>query len=322
MNKLKPLQTGDEIRVIAPSQSWHKRRENSYAQAKLRLEEKGFVVSYAQHIKNVHRFGTGSVTDRLADLRAAYADKNVRLVWCIGGGWSANELLSGIDWELVKANPKPIIGFSDITVLVNAFYAKTGQTMLLGPNFGGLGRRRMYEYSLENAVRVITGESTTLQQSSFWADHNMIPRKTRSWKVLVPGDATGTLIGGNVGTFYLLQGTEYQPQFTKDTILLVEDDDESGKVTAHEFDRRLESILQQPKAKQHIKGVLVGRFNAASRVSMPDIADIISRKFGGTIPVFADIDFGHTSPTLTFPIGGTLKMNVINKRPRLELVEY
>ena len=322
MNKLQPLQPGDEIRVIAPSQSWHKKREKSYAMAKLRIEAHGFVVTYAKNIKNVHRFGTGTVAGRLEDLHAAYRDTNVKLVWCIGGGWSANELLPGIDWELIKANPKPIIGFSDITVLVNAFYAKTGQIMLLGPNFGGLGRRRMYEYVLENAIHVISGEAGKLQQSRFWADYNMVPHKTRPWKVLVTGEATGTLLGGNVGTFYLLQGTECQPRFNKDTILLAEDDDESGKVTDREFDRRLESILQQPGARQHIKGVLIGRFNIASRVSMPDIADIVERKFGKTIPVFADIDFGHTVPQLTLPIGGTLNMSVINKRPRLELVEY
>ncbi len=322
MNKLQPLQSGDEIRIIAPSQSWSKKREKSYAKAKLRIEANGYKVTYSKNIRNVHRFGTGSVGARLDDLHAAFADTNVRLVWCIGGGWSANELLPKINWELIRSNPKPIIGFSDITVLVNAFHAKTGQIMLLGPNFGGLGRRRLHEYSLENAVRVITGEAKELKQSLFWADHNMIPHKTRPWKVLVPGSATGKLIGGNVGTFYLLQGTDCQPRFDTDIILLIEDDDESGKVTAREFDRRLESILQLPGARKSIIGVLIGRFNAASRVSMPDIADIVARKFGTAIPVFADIDFGHTAPQLTLPIGGTLKMSVINKRPRLELVEY
>jgi muramoyltetrapeptide carboxypeptidase len=289
MMKMQPLQLGDEIRVIAPSQSWQPNREASYKRAEVRLKEAGFKLSFGRNSKLSGRFGTATVNERLQDLNDAYEDKNIKAIICARGGWSANELLPLIDWGLIKANPKPMIGFSDITVLLNAIYAKTGQ----------IG----------------------LTSSKLWADWTGVARKTRPWRVIIPGNAQGVIVGGNLGSFYLLQGTQYQPAFDKDIILTVEDDDEAGTMGAREFDRRLESILQLPSARIYIKGVIIGRFQPASKVTMPDIIDIVNRKFDESIPVFADIDFGHTLPLMTLPIGGKLKMNIINNRPRLELVE-
>lgn len=316
------LNKGDEIRVIAPSQSWNKNYEASYTRSIKRMESAGFKLTFSNNIRNVNRFGTATVSDRLKDMHEAYGDKNVKAIWCVTGGWSANELLPHIDWDIVTANPKPLMGFSDITVLLNAIYAKTGQVGLLSPNFGSIGRSRLFEYSLQNLTGMLQGELSILQPSRKWAVRGMKARKTRPWKILVEGNARGKIIGGNLGTFYLLQGTKYQPIFNEPIILLAEDDDESGKYTAREFDRRLESILQLPGARENITGVLIGRFQLDSRVTMPDIIDIVERKFGNSIPVFADLDFGHTAPNLSLPIGGIASMSIKDKRPCIELIEY
>jgi len=318
------LQKGDEIRVIAPSMSWHRKQQAAYERAVKFLESQGFVVSFGRNVKAEERFGTGPVEARLQDLHDAYADAKVKAIIALGGGWSANALLPGIDWELLRRNPKPLIGFSDITVLVNAVFAMTGTVNYLGPNFSGLGRRKGSEYSRENLLNVLTGsQPPSLVKSRQWLREDAGPLvKTRPWKVLQAGTAEGTLVGGNIGTFYLLQGTPYQPRLDRPIILAVEDDDEAGKNSAREFDRRLESLLQLPGMRENLRGVLVGRFQPSSGVTLPDVAYILTRMQLGGIPIMYDLDFGHTWPMMTLPIGGEVQIRADNNLTQVNLLKW
>lgn len=315
MNTYSPLAPGDEIRVIAPSSSWQAKRAANYERAQRVLEDLGYKVTFGMHVKNVQRLGTASVADRLADFHAAYADPSVKLVLAMHGGWACNALLPGIDWDLVRSNPKPLTGFSDITALLNALYVETGTPQYLGPNFASLGKREASDYTVQNMHRVLQASlPVELTRSRHWEPKHKKPlARTRPWLVLQSGEAEGVAIGGNIGTFYLLQGTPWQPAFDKPTILLAEDDDQSGVYTAQEFDRRLESILQLPGARGNIAGILIGRFQPASKVSLPDVGHIVKRLGLGNIPVVADVDFGHTWPMLTLPIGGRLHMRASTK---------
>jgi muramoyltetrapeptide carboxypeptidase len=324
MNNQPTLKPGDEVRIIAPSSSWTKHRAASYDRAQQALEGLGLKVSFGKNLAKNERFGTAAVADRLADLHDAYRDPAVKLVMALGGGWSGNALLPGMDWDLIARNPKPLIGFSDITVLVNALYARTGQVQYLGPNFGTLGRRNAAEYTLENFRNVLTGTGEiSLKRSRQWLRKYGEPlAKTRPWKILQSGTAEGVLLGGNLGTFYLLQGTANQPVFDKPYILAAEDDDEAGTYSAREFDRRLESLLQLPGARQNLQGMLIGRNQPSSKVTMPDIAHIVQRLNLGDIPVVADMDFGHTVPMVTLPIGGTVRIEAKSGQPQINLVKY
>lgn len=307
MNAFRPITAGDEIRIIAPSISKsNSKNQKKFLRAKYRLEALGYKVSFGQYIHEQFQLGTAKAEDRAKDLNEAYADKNVKAVMALTGGWSANEILPLIDWGLVAANPKPLIGYSDITVLINAIYAKTGVNGYLGPNFLTLSRMVSWPYTLNNLQVVLRQEfPAKLQRSKTWGSRPSDRFNTKPWRVLRTGSAEGILIGGNLGTFYLLQGTEYQPSFAKPFILLAEDDDESGKHSTREFSRRLESILQLPNFRENLQGVLIGRFQPGGKVSANELDRVIQAKHLGDIPVIADIDFGHTAPTLTFPIGGT-----------------
>ncbi|HSX06929.1 MAG TPA: S66 peptidase family protein [Candidatus Saccharimonadia bacterium] len=318
------LQPGDEVRVIAPSDSWRKHRTQAYQRAKLRLEELGLRVTYGAHLKNQSRFGTGLAAERLADLHDAYRDPNVRLVIALHGGWSANTLLRGIDWELIRANPKPLMGYSDTTVLINALYAQTGMVNYLGPTFSTLGSRHLQDYTFDNFRAVVMGEAPLmLQRSREWQRARRAPlSKTRPWQVLQEGQGEGTIIGGNMGTFYLLQGTPYQPMFDHPFILVAEDDDEPGRYSAREFDRRLESLLQLPGVREHIRGLVIGRFQPSSLVTMPDVRHIVSKMGLRGIPVIADVDFGHTTPLLTLPIGGRALVSAQKNQASLNLLQW
>jgi muramoyltetrapeptide carboxypeptidase LdcA involved in peptidoglycan recycling len=325
MNTIDPLKNGDEIRVIAPSlsQSQLSKHMRQHERAKERLESLGYKVTFGKSINSKFHFGTAKAQDRAKDLNDAYEDKNVKAVLALNGGWSANEVLPYIDWNLLKANPKPLIGFSDITVLLNAIYAKTGNVGYLGPNYGTLGSMLSWRYSLDYLDKVLRQQAPlVLEKSKEWGvKRDKRKHKTKSWKILHAGQAEAVLIGGNVGTFYLLQGTDYQPSFDSEFILAIEDDDESGEYTAREFSRRLESILQLPNARKNLQGIIIGRFKPASKFKDSELESIISSKQLGDIPIVAGVDFGHTLPTVTLPIGGAIRISA-GKVANISVISY
>jgi len=317
-----PLKPGDEIRIIAPSIGMQaKKTTTSIERAQRRLESLGYKVTFGKHVKSDFHLGTARATDRARDLNRAFADTKVKAIMALTGGWSANEVLPLIDWDIIKANPKPLIGYSDITVLLNALYAKTGIKSYLGPNLGTLGKEISWQYTLDNLQAVLTQtQPIQLRRSKQWGMRSKQQFTTRAWKVLQTGEAEGILLGGNIGTFYLLQGTPYQPQFNQPFILLAEDDDESGTFTAREFSRRLESVLQLPGVRANMQGLLVGRFQPSSKVSGTILASILDSKQLGDIPIVTGVDFGHTVPMLTLPIGGTIRLSAQSAPISLELL--
>lgn len=314
------LQPGDEIRVIAPSGSakTDAKSQRRMERSQQRLEALGYKVTFGKHLNKTFHFGTARREDRAEDFNDAYADKNVKAIMTLRGGWAANEILPNIDWDVVRANPKPLIGFSDITVLLNAVYGKAGVVGYLGPGFTSVGSMTSWRYTLDNLNAVLRQElPRQLTRSREWGRWPSQLYKTQAWKVLQSGEAEGVLLGGNLGTFFLLQGTEYQPKFDEPFILVAEDDDEAGVFTAREFSRRLESILQLPNVRQNMCGVIIGRFLKSSGVSIADVVSIVASKGLGDIPVIADVDFGHTLPLLTLPIGG--KAQLLAQKGRVSL---
>lgn len=312
-----------EIRVVAPSSSWSDKRTAGYNRGLRKLEQLGYKVTFGRYITDDDGLGSALASKRAEDLMAAYRDPNVAVVMALGGGWLANSVLPYIDWQVLQDNPKPLVGYSDITVVLNAIYAKTGGRGYLGPNLGTLGFAREGEYTL-NSLRdaLARKKDIELLPSLRWGEGNK--RKIYSsegWVALQRGQARGTLIGGNIASLYLLQGTEYMPPLNKPTILAIEDDDEAGKYSAREFDRRLESLLQQPGARANITGIMVGRLQVGSGMAIQDLAGIFARKKLRNIPIVANMDFGHTLPMATLPIGGVASMDV-GAKIQIKLSEY
>lgn len=309
MSKSQPLQPGDEIRVIAPSSSKRNSQKRQYERAQDRLEALGYKISFGGSISKTLHQGTAKAEDRASDFNRAYADNSVKAVIAMHGGWAANEILPFIDWGVITANPKPLIGFSDITILLNAIYAKSGVVAYLGPNFASIGYMRSWQYTVDSLNAALRCEAQELKASKLWGvGKEKKGHRTKPWKTLQAGTAQATLIGGNAGTLYLLQGTEYMPSFEEDFILAFEDDDQSGKYTAREFSRRLESLLQLPYVRDNMKGILIGRFQPDSKFTDAELESIITSKKLRDMPVISGIDFGHTLPMLTLPIGGTVNI--------------
>ncbi|KOS01108.1 S66 family peptidase, partial [Paenibacillus polymyxa] len=230
-----------------------------------------------------------------------------------------------IDYGLIVAHPKRLCGYSDITALSHAIYAKTGLITYAGPHFLTFAMLRGNEYTTAYFQRLMLDEgSIQIQSSSEWSDDTWyLDQDQRSFHrnagpyAIHEGEAAGTIVGGNLCTLNLLQGTPYMPSL-EGSILFVEDDCESSPAT---FDRDLQSLLHQPGFDQ-VKGIIIGRFQQASHMTEALLRQIISSKRElASIPVIADADFGHTTPQFTYPIGGKASIRARNGRVSIEICE-
>ncbi|MGA5691246.1 S66 family peptidase [Cytobacillus pseudoceanisediminis] len=302
------LKPGDEIRVIAPSRSMAIIKGEQLRIAQERLNQLGFTITYGKNAELHDEFFSTSIEERIEDLHDAFTDPNVKGILTVIGGYNANQLLNYIDFEVIKNNPKIFCGFSDITALQGAIYKKTGLITYSGPHFSSFGVKHGFEYILDSFINAVTNDAPyEILASSDWSDDSWYLdqedrhfTKNNGYTVIQEGDAEGRLIGGNLCTLNLLQGTEFMPSL-KDSILFIEDDEESHALT---FDRDLQSLLHLPDA-QGIKGILIGRFQKNSQVTEEALRKIIeSKKELHGIPVIADVNFGHVQPYATIPIGG------------------
>ncbi len=315
MKKIYPkkLEKGDEIRVVAPSCSMAIIAEANRVIANSRLTDLGLKVTFGKNVEEIDDFRSSSIKSRVADLHKAFSDKNVKAVFAVIGGFNCNQLLKYIDWNIIKNNPKIFIGYSDTTALQNAIFAKTGLVTYSGPAWSTFGQKLHFDYTLDYFEKcLMTNDLVEVRPSENWTDDawykdqaNRNPIINDGWLVINKGKASGTLLGANLCTLNLLQGTEYMPNL-KDSVLFLEDDDTSNPVL---FDRDLQSLIHQPFFKG-VRGIVIGRFQKASQMTNEKLIQIIKTKVElKNIPVIANVDFGHTSPIVTFPIGGEVSMD-------------
>lgn len=302
------LRAGDEIRIISPANSLGIIAGDQIEYAKRLLEQLGFTVSFAGHAYEQDIFSSSSVASRVEDIHNAFRDPQVKGILTTLGGHNSNQLLRELDYGLIAAHPKRLCGYSDITVLSSAIYAKTGLITYSGPHFSTFGMHHGNEYTVEYFTKTMMGsEAIEVLPSEHWSDdawfadqENRVFEKNSGPYIINAGEAEGTLLGGNLCTLNLLQGTEYMPDL-QGSILFLEDDFE---VYPEVFDRDLVSLIQQP-GFGGVKGLVIGRFQRGSRMSREILHTIIkSKKELDQLPVIAEVNFGHTSPIITFPVGG------------------
>ncbi|WP_310833336.1 S66 family peptidase [Paenibacillus pedocola] len=323
--KAAKLKAGDEIRIISPSNSLGIIAPEQIEASKGLLQGLGFTVSFAEHAYELDVFSSSSVSSRVEDIHEAFRDPKVKGILTTLGGHNCNQLLRELDYELIAANPKRLCGYSDITALGSAIYTRTGLITYSGPHFSTLAMRYGNEYTIRHFIQMMTEDVEILvQPSAQWSDDAwFLDQENRTFEpnagpvTIYPGSAEGIIIGGNLCTLNLLQGTEFMPSL-KDAILFLEDDFESSPET---FDRDLQSLIHQPGFEQ-VRGLVIGRFQRASRIT-PDLLSTIirSKKELQQLPVIADVNFGHTSPLITFPIGGQAKLIAEEGRVELKIWE-
>ena len=297
------------IRVICPSGSMHYVGFAERERAEKRFLQHNYNITYGRHIDDLDFNDRASIDKRIDDLHAGLNDPNIDYLLAGVGGFHSIEILDYIDFELLRKKSKPIIGFSDITVLQNAILTKTGNLSYSGPNFSLFSMEKGFEYIEQNFFNNLEKSNFQYTPSLSWSDdewyidqENRIFIDNKSSLVIVGGKATGRLVGGNLSSMALLQGTGYMPSL-KNSILMIEEDSVAGNDTLNIMIRQLNGLLHsggKPNA------ILIGRYQKASHVENIELKEIISDNFAYlNIPIIANLDFGHTTPCFTFPIGAS-----------------
>lgn len=321
------LKKGDEIRIIAPSRGLANLDFNRNEYAIKKLEEYGFKVSISKYANDIDFEKSPSIQKRVDDLHAAFLDKNVKAIITATGGYNVNQLLKYINYDIIRENPKIICGFSDITALLNAIYTQAGLVTYYGPNLFNFGMKKGFEYTYEYFEKMLLkNENFEIRSSNEWSNdlwwkdqENREFIKNDGMFIINEGNAEGKIIGGNLCTLNLLQGTEFMPELTN-KILFIEDDDMAGNKFQYEFDRNLESLLQLPNANK-IKGIVFGRAEKNCNMNSNLWKAIVKNKpMLNKIPVIGGCDFGHTTPMITFPIGGKVKMQAYENKIKLTII--
>jgi muramoyltetrapeptide carboxypeptidase len=310
--KAERLRYGDEIRVIAPSRSLSVVRKEIYDKALEFLTGRGFRITFSANCRERDEADSSSVRSRTDDIHEAFLDKNVKAILTCIGGFNVNQILEYIDYSVIAANPKILCGYSDITALLNAIYAKTGLVTYNGPHFSSFGFDENIGYTEKYFNACLMREGPYFITPS---------EQAKGYHIIREGTCRGTIAGGNLCTFNLLQGTAYMPDLSG-KIIFLEDDNISGDYFTSGFDRDLQSLIQSAGSND-IKGIVLGRFDSTCGMDLRTVDRIIAgKKQLNDIPVVFNVDFGHVFPFATFPIGGEADLTAADGHVSLEISSH
>lgn len=324
----KKLKKGDSIRVISPASSLasHWISDELKTIAMNNFKQLGLKLSFSKNVSEIDDFGSSSVLSRIDDIHQAFADKSIQMIITTYGGFNANQLLKYLDYDLIHNNPKIFCGHSDINVLSNAILAKTGLVSYSGPHFTSFGNKLGFDFTLEYfqqcffSEKLIEISASKKYSDDDWASDqdNRTFLTNKGHSIINEGYAEGVIIGGNLCTLNLLQGTEYMPSL-KNSILFLEDDYEVHPGTV---DRDLQSLIHLDSFKE-VKGLVFGRFQNQTNMTDALLNQIMkSKRELDHIPIISNVDFGHTTPLISYPIGGKAQLNVSNGKISLNIIQH
>lgn len=275
MKRFYPLKKGDTIGVAAPSARFDDKRLNLGIDC---LKDLGFQVHVPRAIFGEKRYLAGEDTSRAAVVNELFADPGIKGIITARGGFGAMRILDYLDWELIRKNPKLVVGFSDATALLNAMIQHTQLAVVHGPNLVSLAK----------------GEPGTI--SSFYRAITAFPEdiSISQGQCLEPGEARGKLVGGNMATITHLIGTQFQPDF-RGGVLFLEDVGEP----AYKIDRML-SQMKMAGLLEGVTGVITGSFDNCENQDY--IPGILSEIFEG-IPLLMGLTSGHGNINLSLTMG-------------------
>ena len=182
-----------------------------------RLRDKGFEIVEAPNCRKSYGHTAGTLEERVNALHAFFADDGIDGIISFWGGLNTHQILEYLDWDLIAANPKPLVGYSDLTCLSNAITAKTGLVTFSGPAVITFAKPKLFDYSWRWFEKMLIegGEGLKYEPSPICSDNTwyerddkkMVEKPAPGWQCYRSGRARGPILGGNLGTLLLLAGT-------------------------------------------------------------------------------------------------------------------
>lgn len=257
----------------------------------------------APHLAGRFGYLAGTDAERAADINAMYADRDVRAVFAVRGGWGCARILPLLDFATIRRNPKLLVGFSDITALHLAFAAKAGFSTIHGPNAASSWGRYSWD-----AFRAVAFDGATPLLSNPPAQEDRLVQRAGRIRTFTPGIARGRLLGGNLTVLAALMGTGWLPDFTG-AILFIEDIGEQP----YRIDRMLTQLgLAGVLAK--LSGVIFGQCTDCGPAgpsyggfTLSQVLEQHLKPLG--IPACQGGQFGHVANQYSLPLGVTAELD-------------
>lgn len=293
--KPKKLQQGDTIGLISPGMILPDR--SKYDEIIAQVEKLGYEVKVGANARNQYGYLAGTDKERAADLNAMFADDSVDAILPFRGGWGCNRMLHLIDYQTIRENPKILVGFSDITTLLLAIYAKTGLVTFHGP----VGKSDWTDYTTKHFRNAVSNQ----QQNILQIPDKSLCEDCSSLSVITPGKAEGRLLGGNLSVLTAMMGSGYLPEWDNN-ILFLEDVGED----VYRIDRML-TQLKLNGIFEKVSGVIFGQCasceGSSYGLTLQQVFDDHLKPFG--VPAFSGAMVGHIKNMLTLPVGIRAEMD-------------
>jgi muramoyltetrapeptide carboxypeptidase len=289
-----PLPDGGTIGVCAPSGPYF--NASDVYRPKEWWESKGYTVRLLDGVWSKDDYEAGPAEKRAEDLHTLFADPEVDVIQVLWGGTGAIRILPHLDFDLIAANPKALMGFSDITNLHVALRQRSGLATLHGPGLGSMGYPERTEFTWESARAAFRDGAAGPVPD----DPDDPYRRSISG-----GRASGPIVGGNLFTFVHLLGTPWEPVFDG-AILFFEEVNEPAYVIEIHLDQ-----LRMAGKLDGVVGVVVGELKdcdwSEKRPEAPrnrSIEDVLERCLAPLgVPVLYKLPLGHGKHLATIPLG-------------------
>ena len=291
------LAVGDTVGVVSPASTLE--TPDGLRIAEHWIRGMGLVPKFGPNAGGRYGYLAGTDAQRAGDLNAAYADPEVKAVFAVRGGWGGARILPLLDWDAIRANPKLLIGFSDITALHLAFAARAGYATIHGGNATSSWRKVSWDSLWRLAF---AADTPTLGGADIEAE------TSRPARTITGGKTTGKLLGGNLTILSTLMGTPFLPDLTG-AVLFLED--------VNEAEYRVDRMFQQLKLAgvlDGLAGIVFGQCTECATTA-PDYAgftidqliDHYCAPLG--IPAVSGFDTGHIGNQLSLPHGARVELD-------------
>lgn len=298
----KQLRPGDKVAIVAPASPF---KTDELVEGLDVMCELGLVPVMGPNVRrlkavNVH---AAPLNDRVDELMWAFSDPEIRGIVVATGGCGSAALLPHLDYRLIAASSKVLLGMSDITALNTGILAHAGLISINGqsPNIRLDKGTRLRQADTESFRSTLE----LLMSSRPWCARPLSINQYMP-RTLSPGRAQGTIVGGNCDTFSRLLGTPYMPNLAG-TILFVEDVHKDGEALAREFlHMRLAGVFDQ------VAGIVIGEFvdvGAKHDDKDPGTEDVLIEYFSNGPPCVYGYSFSHGPWTIPIPIGAQCSMD-------------
>jgi muramoyltetrapeptide carboxypeptidase len=295
------LHQGDKIGLIAPASSFN--REGFLAGCE-RLRQMGYEPVYSQNIFDRDIYFAGTVERRAHEFQEFWRRDDIAALVCVRGGYGSNYLLEKVDYRVIAARPKILLGCSDVTSLLTAIHDRTGLVGFHGP---------MVAKDIADGTFDLTSWKNALQGAANWS----VP--TAGVEVLRSGKGSGRLYGGCLSLLVASLGTQFEIQ-TDGCILFIEDIAEKP----YRIDRMLMQMRLAGKLEK-VHGFVFGEMLdcAPPKGETYNLQQVIMRVLAPfNVPIIYGLKSGHVSSgNITLPIGVEAELEAQGADVSLRIVE-